>query len=171
MMILHFVDEASRYHTAKIIKEGKCNNYHELGNCHADELIEAIQEWARYMGNPHRFHVDEEGVFHSEKFKECCGVNAIEVKMAAGEAHWQNGVVERHIGTFRNLFDKLLLDDTFDGATNQSVVDATREAKISTDRTTEHLLCSGLWDALDTRLLGLQRLHPHLCPARSLRTT
>ena len=87
MMILHFVDEASRYHTAKIIKEGRCQNYHELGNCLADELIDAILEWARYMGNPQRFHVDEEGVFHSEKFKEYCGIKAIEVKMAAGEAH------------------------------------------------------------------------------------
>ena len=49
--------------------------------------------------------------------------------MAAGEAHWQNGIVERHIGTFRTLFNKLLMDDTFEGASNQSIVDATCEAK------------------------------------------
>ena len=30
--------------------------------------------------------------------------------MCAGEAHWQNGVVERHIGTFKRIFDKLLMD-------------------------------------------------------------
>ena len=49
--------------------------------------------------------------------------------MAAGEAHWQNGIVERHIGTFRELLKKLLLEDVFEGATNQSVVDQVCEAK------------------------------------------
>ena len=49
--------------------------------------------------------------------------------MAACEAHWQNGIVERHIGTFRELFSKLLLEDTFEGATLQSVVDHACEAK------------------------------------------
>ncbi len=40
--------------------------------------------------------------------------------MTTGEAHWQNGIVERHVGTFRELFNKLLLeDDTFEGATIQ----------------------------------------------------
>ena len=34
--------------------------------------------------------------------------------MATGEAHWQNGMVERHIGTFRELFSKLLLEDAFE---------------------------------------------------------
>ena len=57
------------------------------------------------------FHVDEEGCFHSEQFKEYCGLKSIEVKMAAGESHWQNGIVERHIGTFRELLNKLLLED------------------------------------------------------------
>ncbi len=130
LMILHLIDEASRYHTAKIIKEDdRCHNFSELGNCHAEELIDAIAEWARYMAHPSCFHVDEEGCFHSDRFKEYCGVKSIEVKMAAGEAHWQNGIVERHIGTFRTLFSKLLLDDTYEGATNQSIVDATCEAK------------------------------------------
>ena len=46
-------------------------------------------------------------------------------KMAVGEAHWQNGIVERHIGTFRELINKLLLEDLFEGATCQSVVDQT----------------------------------------------
>ena len=49
--------------------------------------------------------------------------------MAAGEAHWQNGIVERHIGTFRELLNKLFLEDVFEGATNQSIVDSVTEAK------------------------------------------
>ena len=49
--------------------------------------------------------------------------------MAAGEAHWQNGIVERHIGTFRELLSKLLLEDMFEGADYPSVVDHVTEAK------------------------------------------
>ena len=128
-MILHIIDEASKYHTAKILRQARCSNYSDLGNCEARELINAISEWARYMAHPSCFHVDEEGCFHSDEFKEYCGVKAIEIKMAAGEAHWQNGIVERHIGTFRELFSKLLLEDTFEGATTQSIVDQTCEAK------------------------------------------
>ena len=100
LMILHFIDEASRYHTAKIIKEGWCSAYSELGNCQADELIDAIAEWARYMAHPVRFHVDEEGVFHSEKFREYCGVKAIEIKMAAGEAERCSGTPYGHFPHF-----------------------------------------------------------------------
>ena len=38
------------------------------------------------------------------------------------------GLLTRHIGTFRELFNKLLLEDTFEGATIQSIVDHTCEA-------------------------------------------
>ena len=81
------------------------------------------------MQHPESFHVYEEGCFHSEQFKEYCGLKTVEVKMAAGEAHWQNGIVERHIGTVRELLNKLLLEDAFESATNQSVVDSVCEAK------------------------------------------
>ena len=39
---MHFIDEASTYHTAKIIREAKVNAYSDLGNCDAPDLIEAI---------------------------------------------------------------------------------------------------------------------------------
>ena len=48
--------------------------------------------------------------------------------MAVGEAHWQYGIVERHIGTVRQLLNKLMLEDTFEGAETQAVVDQTCEA-------------------------------------------
>ena len=48
--------------------------------------------------------------------------------MAAGEAHWQNGVVERRVGTIRELLSELLLEATFEGAELQTVVDRTCEA-------------------------------------------
>ena len=55
LMVLHFIDEASKYHTAKIVREGKVQNYSDLGNCDASDLISAISEWARYMSNPSCF--------------------------------------------------------------------------------------------------------------------
>ena len=55
-------------------------------------------------------------------------MKSIELNLAAGEAHWQNGIVERHVGTARELFNQLLLEDTFEGATIQAVVDQTCEA-------------------------------------------
>ena len=63
--------------------------------------------------------------------------------MAAGEAHWQHGIVERRIGTFLELFNKLQLEDVFDGATNQTIVDSVCEAKIEMAPTTALLLVSG----------------------------
>ena len=56
--------------------------------------------------------------------------------MVTGEAHWQNGIVERHIGTFRELLSKLFLEDTFEGATNQSIADSVTEAKTALAHTT-----------------------------------
>ena len=61
LMVLHFIDEASKYHTAKIIRQGRVNNYSDLGNCDANDLITAIVEWARYFTYPACFHGDEEG--------------------------------------------------------------------------------------------------------------
>ena len=60
LMILHFIDEASKYHAAKVVREGKVPNYSDLGNGDAPDLITSISEWARYMSHPSCFHVDEE---------------------------------------------------------------------------------------------------------------
>ena len=108
-MVLHFIDESSKYHTAKIIRQARCQTYSDLGKRAAKGLVASIPEWPCYMCNPAWFHVDGEGCFHSEQFKDYCGLKTIEVKMAAGEAHWQHGIVESHIGSFRELFSKLLL--------------------------------------------------------------
>ena len=60
-MVLHFIDEASKYHTAKIIRQGRVNNYSDLGNCGAADHMTDIAEWALYFTHPACFHVDEEG--------------------------------------------------------------------------------------------------------------
>ena len=122
-MVLHFIDEASNFHIATILRKGRVTNYSDLGNCDASDLVTAIAEWARYFTHPSCFNVDEEGCFHSDLFKGYCGVNSIEVKIVAGEAHWQHQIVERHIGTFRDMLSKLFLEDVFEGADAQTTVD------------------------------------------------
>ena len=112
------------------------------------------------MQHPHCFHVDEEGCFHSEQFKEYCGLNTVYIKMAAGEAHWQNGIVERHIGTFRELLSKLLLEDMSEGADYQSVVEHVTEAKIAMEPTTAPHRANGCWESQDTHSWTHQRPLP-----------
>ena len=65
LMVLHFIDEASKMPHGKIIREGRVNNYSDLGNCDAPDLIAAIVEWTRHMDHPSCFPVDAEGFFHS----------------------------------------------------------------------------------------------------------
>ena len=66
--------------------------------------------------------------------------------MAAGEAHWQHGTVERRIGTFRELLSKLLLEDMFEGADYPSVVDHANEANIAMELTTAPHRANGCWE-------------------------
>ena len=69
--------------------------------------------------------------------------------MAAGEAHWQNGIVERHIGTFREMLNKLMLEDVFEGADNQTFVDNVCETKTAMAQTTALHQANGFWVGLD----------------------
>ena len=69
------------------------------------------------MGYPSRWHVDAEGCFQGDEFQQYCSNNSIEISMCAGQAHWQNGIVERNIGIFKTTLDKLLLDKEAELAT------------------------------------------------------
>ena len=86
-IIVNIIDEASRFHVALVLKEGEPS---ELGNLTAMDCIEAVRpNWFRYARRAAVIRVDSEGAFKSHEFREC-----IEVQMAAGEAHWQIGIVE-----------------------------------------------------------------------------
>ena len=47
----------------------------------------------------------------------------------AGEAHWQNGIVERHIETFKDMHAKLQLDDAYVDSDPQYILDRVTEGK------------------------------------------
>ena len=47
------------------------------------------------FGPPRVIHEDPGGGNTSEELREYCTANGIELDLKAGEAHWQNGAVER----------------------------------------------------------------------------
>ena len=124
-------------------------NYLDLGKCDAPDLTTAIVEWARYMSHPSCVHVGEEGCFHTEQFKEHDGLKAIEVKMASGEARWQNGIVERHIGTFLELLNKVLLECVLRVLKTRPLWAAPVRPRTATEHITVLLLVNGSWASLD----------------------
>ena len=54
LQILHMIDEASKFHTAKVIASRKVQNYSDLGNCTFKQLHDALQEWFRYVQHPQK---------------------------------------------------------------------------------------------------------------------
>ena len=114
---MNILDEASRFHVALVLKEGEPS---ELGNLTAMDYIEAVRMiWFRFARAPAVIRVDSEGAFKSQEFREWCAARGIEVQMAAGEAHWQIGIVETHIRLQKNqlsLMEDELPDASIDDA-------------------------------------------------------
>ena len=73
-LAIHFVDEASRFHIADAVKEGRIDNTGKdqrsvLGTVKSEVLLRHYHNsWVRYFGHPRRIHVDAGGVF-----KNCVG--------------------------------------------------------------------------------------------------
>ena len=72
LMVLNIIDEASKFHVAKIVKMGKVKTHTDLGNCDADTLNECLQEYTRYLKPPTVIRCDDEAVFSSDEFKDWC---------------------------------------------------------------------------------------------------
>ena len=88
-IIVNIINEASRFHVALVLKQGD-----ELGNLTAMDYIGAVwMNWFRFASAPAIIRVDSEGAFKSHEFRQWCAARGIEVQMAAGEAHWQIGIV------------------------------------------------------------------------------
>ena len=104
-----------------------------LGNINAQSLIDHFQHsWVRYFGYPKRIHVDADGVFNSNFFKQHVGSHHVIIYPCAGEAHWQNGLIERHIQTHKRTHQKLTYDDRFNELNTQEILDAASTAKNTT---------------------------------------
>ena len=125
LLLAHIVDEASRFHVCVILKEGNFRSDKAIGNVNSKEFINFIQQnWIRFFQSPKRMHVDAENLFNSEEILNYMTRHDIAVRQCAGEAHWQNGLVERHIKTITNTIQKLYLDAPSNSCTLQEIVDA-----------------------------------------------
>ena len=91
--------------------------------------IEAVRmNWFRFARAPAVIRVDSEGAFKSHEFREWCAARGIEVQMAAGEAHWQIGIVETHIRLLKNQLS--LTEDELPDASMDELVEHCVVAKV-----------------------------------------
>ena len=74
-IIVHIIDEASRFHVALVLKESEGR-----GNLTAMDYIEAVRmNWFRFARAPAVIRVDFESAFKSHEFREWCAARGIEV--------------------------------------------------------------------------------------------
>ena len=84
--ILHLIDCATRYSTAKIVTTKK-----------QEVIIQAIYEsWIVYFGPPVQFLSDNGGEFSNQGFRDMCEKMNIKTKTTAAESPFSNGMCERH---------------------------------------------------------------------------
>jgi hypothetical protein len=63
--------------------------------------------WIQWAGIPKQVLIDLDSAF-KDKFLALMDEKCIIVRSAAGQAHWQNGVCERHGGSWKAIYAKLL---------------------------------------------------------------
>ena len=83
--ILHFVDGATRYTNAVLVKSKK-----------KDIIVqEVFENWIKYFGSPSRFHSDNGGEFSNDTFTEMSEMLGVDITTSPAEAPFSNGIVER----------------------------------------------------------------------------
>ena len=96
-------------------------------------------------GHPRRgFWSDNGGEFLNEEVLEFASALNVSIKMTAGEAPWQNGVVERNHATADIVFEKILLDNpnlTLQEAVNHAAF--SRNCEINSTRFSPMQLMTG----------------------------
>ena len=98
--VLSMVDLASGYHLVK-----------RLDGRTADDLSKTfLESWVSWAGAPMSILVDQErGMLGS--FPDAMEKHGIKIRYTAGQAHWQNGHVERQNKWYRAIFEKVLEHD------------------------------------------------------------
>ena len=94
---LNIVDIASTYQVVVPVSSTK-----------SEELARAMLEgWINWAGAPKHLLVDLDSGFR-DQFLKLMDSRSIIVRCAAGQAHWQNGVCERHGATWKSIWSKLV---------------------------------------------------------------
>ncbi|CAE7214209.1 HSP90 [Symbiodinium sp. KB8] len=92
---LRMVDYASTFHVVVAVKDRT-----------AKTLAETVRDhWVSWAGPPHTFALDLDSGFKSV-FDEMCYEFGSFMSHAAGTAHWQHGLVERHNGAWKSIWER-----------------------------------------------------------------
>ena len=95
LLALTLIDEASKFHVAKIVRSARVKAHSDLGNCDAVDLIDCLQEYTRYLPSPKVIHCDDEGVSQATNSKN----GAIRDQSISDRA------LEKHTGRMEMLND------------------------------------------------------------------
>ena len=68
-----------------------------------------VDGWIAWAGAPRLILVDLDSAF-KDQFLELMDQRSVVVRCAAGQAHWQNGLAERHGGVWKAIWDKMCED-------------------------------------------------------------
>ena len=97
VVALSMLDMATGYHLVKRISGKKSANY----------LQDFVDHWVAWAGPPEVLTVDQERGFLKE-FVDGMEKFGTRVRFIAGQAHWQQGMVERQGQWFRAIWDKTI---------------------------------------------------------------
>ena len=97
VVVMSIVDLASGYHVVRRVDSKKSQSYARL----------FLDAWSSWAGKPNRLVVDQERGF-LKNFVEEMEKHGILAHYVAGQAHWQNGSVERQNGWFRSIWEKVV---------------------------------------------------------------
>ena len=96
----HVVDEGTLFHLGIPVE-----------NTDAETQIRAFQRaWLLWAGPPQTIYVDPASEFRSELWQDHMQSLDINIKMAAGDAHWQLGRVEAHGSIVKKMLDRMDLE-------------------------------------------------------------
>ena len=96
-VVMSMLDLASGYHVVRRIDSKKSDSYARL----------FVDAWPNWAGKPNRLVVDQERGF-MKVFTDEMERHGIHAHYIAGQAHWQNGAVERQNGWFRSIWEKVV---------------------------------------------------------------
>ena len=103
-----FMDEATDYHTAIIVRQGSGGTQSSISSA---EFKKAFMEcWLRLLPTPERLRYDEEGCFRNWDVAEFLERLGIALEPIAGEAAWQLGKHSKHLATLKSMMNTLSLD-------------------------------------------------------------
>ena len=102
-----FLDEASDYHVATIIRSGTKTQR----VMSAAEFREAFgNDWLRVLPKPQHLRFDDEGAFRDSQLITWLEGQAIRLSVVAGEAAWQVGKHSRHLEVLKENMSLLSLE-------------------------------------------------------------